>query len=211
MSKFYNYLSHGLRYKFNGKYLYEHLTNNDNKLQYVEITNTNNIILSKNDWLYYYFSTDGICHNTNCIGRDPKLDIYVNKIYQYNKYSQMYPDSIIVDYNNIYNKAFQLINKFGSIYVTLEYGFSGLTSYIINKNNISTLKDIYNRAKSGRLRIRLSKKLNIVENYVINVILFCDGYIMLDLANQYIVDYVKFNGNYYPANASNSTRNICNR
>ena len=194
---FYNYVNHGNRYKYSGKILYNYLKKENEDLIYKDISSINNLDIKDEDYVYYYFEYNNKPLSSHIIGRDPKANKYFDKISQYNDFKEFFPESIIIDsYNNL-KVCIDMIKRNNKLYVTLDKGYGGNSSFIIDKHNIY---DTYNIIKNNNTKARVTPYLNIVKNISVHLILFKDGYIITNKTNQYIYKNVQFRGNFYPNN-----------
>jgi len=194
---FYNYVNHGNRYKYSGKVLYNYLKKENKDLVYKDISNVDNLNVKDEDYMYYYFEYNNKPLSSHIIGRDPKANKYFDKIQQYIDFKEFFPDSIIIDSNNIFKVCIDMLKRNNKLYVTLDKGYGGNSSFIIYKNNIY---NTYNIIKNNNTNARVTPYLNIIKNISVHLILFKDGYIISDKTNQYIYKNVLFRGNFYPNN-----------
>lgn len=194
---FYNYVNHGNRYKYSGKILYNYLKKENEDLIYKDISSINNLDIRDEDYIYYYFECNNKSLSNHVIGRDPKANKYFNKIQQYIDFKEFFPDSNIIDSSNILKTCLDMLKTSNKLYVTLDKGYGGVNSFIVNKYNIY---DVYNIIKNNNTSARVTPYLNITKNISVHLILFKDGYIITNKTNQYIYKNVKFRGNFYPNN-----------
>ena len=198
---FYNYVNHGNRYKRAGEVLYNYLRNNYTDLMYKDVDNIDNLNIKDEDYVYYYFECNNKPLSDHIIGRDPKANKYFNKIQQYLDFKEYFPESIVIDSDNVLRTSFDMLKNHDKVYVTLDKGYGGVGSFIIDKHNICS---IYNVIKKINTTARITPYLNITKNISVHLILFKDGYIITNKTNQYIYKDVLFRGNFYPNNLTDA-------
>lgn len=207
MNTFYNIAPNGHRFSFPGEILYNFIKYNyDNELKLETITDTGNDFSKYNindetDYVYYNYDYKDNKLSNHITGRDNKFTKYTDKSYQYKKFSKVYFPGEWCDSSTFLTTLRRWFNKYDELYITMNYGYSGLFSYVIKKTDSKIIKDIFSNLVNDKinLKAKISRRINKDKiDFSQNIILFKDGYLHLDNSGMFIHNDVNSYGNYFP-------------